>query len=216
VKNQLKYELQHLIFGNERLRQGSVIQTVAYYLSRSKGASATTQTTEFDKREEEKQLIGFIEQNQLWVTVPDESYYLSEGAEQKVYLLYEENSVLKLNTSIFYALWIDYFYSLLLHNFFFKNTPYTLIGFTHIENQLCAVVKQPFIRITEPTDLANVCSFLGANGFRNTRNNDYHNATLGIILEDLHDENVLVNEGVLFVIDSVFYLTEAFYEGFEG
>jgi Ser/Thr protein kinase RdoA (MazF antagonist) len=47
---------------------------------------------------------------------------------------------------------------------------------------------------------------MAANGFKNTRNNDYYNADLGIILEDLHDENVLVQEDVLYFIDTVFYI----------
>jgi len=38
------------------------------------------------------------------------------------------------------------------------------------------------------------------------RNNDYFNPKLGIILEDLHDENVLTNNGILYFIDTVFYL----------
>ena len=29
---------------------------------------------------------------------------------------------------------------------------------------------------------------------------------MGIILEDLHDENVLTNQGALFFIDTIFYL----------
>ena len=50
-----------------------------------------------------------------------------------------------------------------------------------------------------------------ANGFINTRNNDYHNPDLCIILEDLHDENVLTENGVLQFIDTVFYIQENFY-----
>jgi hypothetical protein len=41
--------------------------------------------------------------------------------------------------------------------------------------------------------------------------NDYFHPELGIILEDLHDENVLTEGGVLQFIDTVFYLTPLFY-----
>ena len=51
-----------------------------------------------------------------------------------------------------------------------------------------------------------------SNGFVNTRNNDYFNPDIGIILEDLHDENVLTFDDNLFFIDTVFYLTEEFYK----
>ena len=48
-------------------------------------------------------------------------------------------------------------------------------------------------------------AFLEFNGFENTRRQDYENRELGLILEDMHDENVLVNEETLFFIDTVFY-----------
>ncbi|SOD13206.1 hypothetical protein SAMN06297358_1062 [Pedobacter xixiisoli] len=75
-----------------------------------------------------------------------------------------------------------------------------------------AVVQQSFVTITTITDLHLVKAFLAQNGFSNTRNNDYFNTELGIILEDLHDENVLTNNGFLFFIDTVFYLTDDFWK----
>ena len=62
------------------------------------------------------------------------------------------------------------------------------------------------------TDLQEVKDFLAKNGFSNTRNHDYFNSELGIILEDLHDENVLTNNGIPFFIDTVFYLTNEFWK----
>ncbi|MFH6994429.1 hypothetical protein [Flavobacterium sp. FlaQc-48] len=53
---------------------------------------------------------------------------------------------------------------------------------------------------------------MASNSFGNTRNNDYFNPELGIIPEDLHDENVLTFQGTLFFIDIVFYLTKQFYK----
>ena len=44
------------------------------------------------------------------------------------------------------------------------------------------------------------------NGFLNTKNHDYYNAELCLILEDLHDENVLTQNGMLYFIDTVFYI----------
>jgi len=48
--------------------------------------------------------------------------------------------------------------------------------------------------------------FLAQNGFRKKRDIDYINNDWGIILEDLHDENVLTKDGHLFFIDTVFYV----------
>ncbi len=75
-----------------------------------------------------------------------------------------------------------------------------------------AVVEQSFIESDCETELEEVKSFLTSNGFVNTRNNDYFHPDLGIILEDLHDENVLTSKKSLFFIDTVFYLTEKFYK----
>ena len=77
-----------------------------------------------------------------------------------------------------------------------------------MDKNLYAVVEQPFVKVTDKTDLDKVRTFLENNGFTNIRNNDYRNDYLGIILEDLHDENVLTQNGVQYFIDTVFYIIE--------
>ena len=72
------------------------------------------------------------------------------------------------------------------------------------------MVEQVYVKMTDNTDLNKVKEFLIENGFENNRNHDYINHHLGIILEDLHDENVLTRNGILYFIDTVFYLTENF------
>ena len=131
--------------------------------------------------------------------------YISQGAEHKVYLK-DDKSVLKLNDSIYYTSWIDYLNNLLLNNYFFSDTAYQLLGFYKSDTILYAVVEQPFVKATEKTNLDLVKQFMLSNGFENTRNNDYINKNYGIILEDLHDENVLTQNGFLFFIDTVFYI----------
>lgn len=74
------------------------------------------------------------------------------------------------------------------------------------------VVQQNFVLTDTITDLNKVREFLEENGFINKRNNDYYNEDLGVILEDLHDENVLTQNGILFFIDTVFYLTDNFWK----
>ena len=72
-------------------------------------------------------------------------------------------------------------------------------------------MKQRFIKATETVNLNQVKDFLEFNSFRNIRNNDYLNEELGLIFEDLHDENVISREGILYFIDTIFYTTEKFY-----
>ena len=139
-----------------------------------------------------------------------EKDFISSGAEQRVYRL-DEMYVIKTNGSIFYEYWIDYFNSLLIHNYYFPATAYTFIGFKIIDDELYAVVRLEFVSTTEATDLVAVKQFLTYNQFFNTRNNDYINTDMGIIFEDLHDENVLSKNSVLFFVDTVFYITPKFY-----
>ena len=73
-------------------------------------------------------------------------------------------------------------------------------------------MKQPFVKSTESTNLIHVKEFLTENGFINKKNNDYFHPSLGLIVEDLHDENVLTEEGVLQFIDTVFFIMPSFFD----
>lgn len=210
MQNHLKNELRNVLSGKSKIRYGAIIQTIAGYLTHGSQTSGTSTNDKHYKKEEEKRLIGYISKKKLWIKV-DTSQYVSEGAEQKVYLK-DTEKVLKLNDSIYYTSWKDYFHNLLLHNYFFPDTAYELKGFTLYNETLYAVVAQSYVSITAKTDLEQVKSFLTLNGFKNNRNHDYYNPELGIILEDLHDENVLTRNGVLYFIDTVFYLTKTFWE----
>ena len=64
---------------------------------------------------------------------------------------------------------------MLLHNYFFPDTAYKLLGFFENENIVYAVVEQHFVNATEKTDLHFVEQFMTINGFLKTRNNDYFN-----------------------------------------
>jgi len=92
------------------------------------------------KREETERLKQVVELENLWVPGIDLNNYISEGAEQKVYLK-DGKSVLKLNDAIYYISWIDYFHNLLLNNYFFPDTAYRLLGFFESQSVLYAVVE---------------------------------------------------------------------------
>ena len=92
-----------------------------------------------------------------------------------------------------------------MHNLIFENTAYSLLGFKKENNHLLAVASQPFIISDAQVELSDVKKFLLFNGFENNRRNDYVHKDLGLILEDMHDENVIVNSETLFFIDTVFY-----------
>jgi hypothetical protein len=117
----------------------------------------------------------------------------------------DRRSVIKVNDAVYYATWLEFFNSLVIHNLLFKETSYTFLGFTENSDSLLAVLKQPFISSDAPVDLSDVQQLLTFNGFENTKRNDYFNKELGLILEDMHDENIIANSNTLFFIDTVFY-----------
>jgi hypothetical protein len=205
----IKNDLQNLFSGKGEVRFGATIQAITNYFAKGPSTSEEIKDSKLVKKQEAEKLEVFISENDLWKKV-DFDKYVSEGAEQKVYLL-DSIHVLKLNDAIYYSSWRDYFRNLLMHNYFFPDTAYDLIGFTKQDDILYAIVEQAYVTFTDPTDLEQVKTFLLHNGFKNTRNNDYLNEDLGIILEDLHDENVLTRNGILYFIDTVFYLTDKFH-----
>ncbi|MFA7444831.1 MAG: hypothetical protein WCY89_02710 [Flavobacteriaceae bacterium] len=208
----MKHELQSILSGKSEVRFGAAIQAISRYLRESPQTSTTAKSSKHYKKQETEIIKQYISENNLWISDIDFSQYISEGAEQKVYLK-DKRHVIKLNDAIYYNSWEDYLYNLLLHNYFFPDTAYELLGFTKDDKGvLYAVVKQAFVTISQTTNLQYVKDFLIRNHFSNIRNNDYINTEIGIILEDLHDENVLTQNGVLYFIDTVFYLTENFWE----
>jgi hypothetical protein len=207
----VKYELQNILQGKNAVSHGELIQTIANYLRECTKAGEMAERNEPNKEEETKELIHFINSNNLWNCDINFSLFISAGAEQRVFIQ-NNTKVLKLNDSIYYASWLDYLNNLLLNNYFFPDTAYQLLGFYKSDaDVIYALVEQNYVASNQQTDLANVKLFLENNGFNNRKNHDYYNAELGIILEDLHDENVLTANGILYFIDTVFYLKPAIF-----
>ncbi|NCI49481.1 hypothetical protein GWC95_06070 [Sediminibacterium roseum] len=201
----------------ENITAGTVIEgpsdtctTIRNLLSAS-FATSTTVKIDFEGKsvikEEQAQLLEkYSTENNLWVTdLPGEDRFLTRGGEARVYLAKDGKNVIKVNDAVYYATWLEFFNSILLHNLIFPNTAYSLVGFTKENDALLAVMKQPFIVSDAQVEIDNIKKLLAYNGFENTRRNDYLNKELGLILEDMHDENVLVSSATLFFIDTVFY-----------
>lgn len=174
---------------------------------------ATSTTVKFDfeskaiiKEEQRKLLIEYCSQHNLWVVdVPKKERFLARGGEALVYLHEDQRHVIKLNDGVYYATWLEFLNSLLLHNLIFSNTAYELKGFLKDGETLLAVLNQPFVISDKQVEVGDIKKLLVFNGFENTRRNDYAHPELGLILEDMHDENVLVKDDTLFFIDTVFF-----------
>ena len=205
-------KLQDIISGKHITWQADTCTAARNFLC-SGFSPNTTVKKDFDhqsaiKEEQAKILIPFIDENSLWLQPPDKTErFLTQGGEAEIYFNQQQADVIKVNDAVYYLTWLDFFTSLLIHNLLFEETHYTLKGFVLEGAVLKAVLQQNFIISNSPVDLKAVRSFLEYNGFENTRRNDYYNKELGLILEDIHDENVIMNSGVMFFIDTVFYIS---------
>ena len=116
MSNQLKNELHNIISGKSQVRYGTTIQTIANHLREGSKSGSKVENAKHVREQETKKLEDFISRENLWINSIDFSQYVSEGAEQRVFLK-DANHVLKLNVAIYYTTWADYFLNLLFHNF---------------------------------------------------------------------------------------------------
>ena len=98
------------------------------------------------------------------------------------------------------------FNPLLFHAFLFPATKYTTVGFTEDEGSFAVITQQPFAILSQGAPREIVENYLNNHGFTRTKNDDYYSKTIGVKLEDLHDENVFLDEEKnLLFIDPVIY-----------
>jgi Serine/Threonine/Tyrosine Kinase found in polyvalent proteins len=212
--NETRRKLQDIISGKLIKGQTDNCSTARNYLSTSYTAS-TKVKTDFENRakikeEQSKVLKEFAKKfNFLLNKIPTSNKYFAKGGEAKIFLADDGRNVIKLNSGIYYNTWLDFLNSVLIHNLLFKDSFYILVGFIEIDDELFAVLQQSFIISNELTNLENVKNMLEYNGFFNTRRNDYYNKELSLILEDIHDENVITQNNTLFFIDTVFYINSS-------
>ena len=79
-------EIQDVISGKSQVRHGTNIQAAINYLKTGERSSALDKTNKHFKREETERLKQYAENQCLWIKDIDLNNYVSEGAEQKVYL----------------------------------------------------------------------------------------------------------------------------------
>lgn len=129
------------------------------------------------------------------------------GQENDVYL--SDNRVFKRNNLSFHLSYADFFDRLALHNLIFPGAPLSFEGFVERQNGLWPVMSQPAVRARRGAPRAEVEVFMQRLGFKRIRHDDYRHPE-GILVEDLHDENVFIDEdGEVVVIDPVIYLSGA-------
>lgn len=218
-----KTKISAILAGERKAEHNTYLQAATGIAAESQRTSATAKDPEplnrkerarynqLVKPEEENALKRWAKEKGLWVeeTAFNANYgqnYVDAGAEQKVYLKTDGKRVFKINTGRFHGTWLDFFIRLIIHQTIFPSTGYTLEGFTIEKEQFCSVVEQPWVTAKKGASKDEVGKMLLQLGFVNTKLNDYYNKEHGLILEDLHDENVFVGqEGNLLFVDPVIY-----------
>lgn len=159
---------------------------------------------------EELALKRWSKEAGLWIS--EEHFFnqfgnrrIGAGAEQTVYLHPNGFDVVKANTGTYHGNWLEFFNRLLCHSILFPTTRYTTVGFTSLKGEFAVLIQQQFALLTEGAKRSIVEPFLNSHGYIRKRNDDYYNSSLGIVLEDLHDENVFLLEGQILFIDPVIY-----------
>ena len=99
----MRDDIQHILSGTSRVKYHHLIQTVCSYLKRSQGTSSMVENYQQHKEEETKRLIQFVNDHNLWINNVNIELYVSQGADQKVYLK-DGSTVLKLNDAIYYVI----------------------------------------------------------------------------------------------------------------
>ncbi|GGH82161.1 hypothetical protein HNQ91_005735 [Filimonas zeae] len=150
ISNEIRRKIQDIVGGAFGEGNEDYCSKIRSLLCQSFGTSPTVKK-EFESRaivkeQQARFLTSYASNHGLWLpSLPAGSQYLIEGGESKVYLAADRKNVIKTNDAGYYATWGEFFNNLVLHNLFFPYTGYSFLGFTEIDNELRAVLHQPFI-----------------------------------------------------------------------
>ncbi|OZA64388.1 MAG: hypothetical protein B7X72_08985, partial [Sphingobacteriia bacterium 39-39-8] len=172
LSNDTRIKIENIVKGNVVEGGQDTCTTIRNLLCTSFTSSPTVkkdfESKQLVKKEQAVFLGNYCKETNLWFTkLPIGGTYFAKGGEALVFLDKDGKSVLKLNDAIYYATWLEFFNSLLLHNLFFPNTAYTFLGFYFSEDILYAILKQPYIKSDSVVEIGDVKQHLEFNGFEN-------------------------------------------------
>jgi hypothetical protein len=131
-------------------------------------------------------------------------------SEHAIYFDAAAERWLKVNNKSNHGNWLEYFHRLALHCWLFPAAPLRFEGLMILDRELQPVVSQAHVVAVRGACQQEVDQLMLRLGFdpirliNPSRQYDYINRSIGVEVNDLHDENVLVNEaGNLAVIDPV-------------
>lgn len=181
----------------------NLLEQAACIARRSKEAAGETEPTESYKGEQIKELIKFANTNNLWIDLSHLNItYMDRGGENEVF--HDGNvSVVKLNNFEYAGDDLEnFFIRITVHNKFFSNVPYQMIGFAYNSLQeFCAVLLQPYILAEREATEDEIAAYMQALGFEMDYYDEYHNSDYEVF--DAVPNNVLYGiDGDLYFIDT--------------
>lgn len=121
LNNDTRGKLRNIIRGTIIDGAADHCTTIRNFLCGSYRTSSTVKK-DFDsqsiiKKEQGESLKRYSLNNDLWLKdLPDHSEMIAKGGEAQIYLYSDKRSVLKLNEGVYYATWLEFFNSLVIHN----------------------------------------------------------------------------------------------------
>jgi hypothetical protein len=170
---------------------------------------------------EERALRRWAEENKLILDSEEfDRQWQQQGArgeaEHRLYFEQTAQRWLKCNNLSNYGNWMAYFQAIQLHNWLFPVAPLKLEGFVYEGAHLRPLVSQPHIPAVRGATQSEVDATMLRLDFEpirardSTRQFDYISKSLGVEVNDLHDENVLVTDvQAVVIIDPVPLMEEA-------
>ena len=128
-----------------------------------------------------------------------------EGGEHQVYQT--GGWFYKRNNMAYHSSYLEYFHRVVLHNYLFAETAIQFEGLMWYDDMLQLVIRQKALLGQRGATRAEVESELNLRGFSRRTADNYYSSSLGLLVEDLHDENMLVDaDGDLIIFDPVIYI----------
>jgi hypothetical protein len=125
LPNDIRKEIQHIVRGVIIEAASDPCTTIRNYLCERFSTSKTVKKNFEDQliiKEKQAELIRqYASDKNLWVSFPlPGSRYLTRGGEAQVYLDINQKRVIKLNDAVYYATWLEFFNSVVIHNLIFR------------------------------------------------------------------------------------------------
>lgn len=135
---------------------------------------------------------------------------LASGCEAVVYFDEENKQVIKAQSTWTYSTLKEKLEAILLHNYIFPDTAYTLHGFGLSKNgEFQVLVTQPYIYSNDiKLSQLEINQFALKIGFKKDTEGNHNYTNGNIKLRDLHNENIMMDHwGNVRVIDNIIRLT---------